>query len=38
MLKAHKGKVKAHQCIIIALKIIQKKASYGKKVAYLLVH
>lgn len=25
MLKAHKGKAKAHQCIIIALKIIQKK-------------
>lgn len=31
MLKAHKGKVKAHQCIIIALKIIQKKHPMEKK-------
>ena len=35
MLKAHKVKTKACQCIIIALKIIQKK---HPKVAYLLVH
>lgn len=31
MLKAHKGKAKAHQCIIIALKIIQKKHPMEKK-------